>query len=100
MMFYVEKQIRSLSRQLLFQPHTDSLRRQFILLANGVLNNVQNNQGITAYKVVCDENLNPPEVIDRNELRAQIGIVPTRAVEFIFIEFTLYRTGALDTVTA
>lgn len=100
MMFYVEKQIRSLSRQLLFQPHTEALRNQFILLANGVLNNVQNQQGIAAYKVVCDANLNPPDVIDRNELRAQIGIVPTRAVEFIFIEFTLYRTGALDTVTA
>ena len=95
MLFYVEKQIRTGCRGLLFQPHTESLRQQFALLCEGILNNVQVNQGITAYKVVCDETLNTPDVIDRNELRAQIGIVPTRAVEFIYIEFTLYRTGAL-----
>lgn len=95
MLFYVEKQIRQGCRGLLFQPHTESLRQQFSLLCQGVLNNVQVNQGITAYKVVADETLNTPDVIDRNELRAQIGIVPTRAVEFIYIEFTLYRTGAL-----
>jgi hypothetical protein len=42
-----------------------------------------------------------PDVIDRNELRAQIGVIPTRAAEFIFIEFSIQRTGDItqaDTV--
>lgn len=100
MLNYVEKSIRSAARTLLFQPHTPALRQQFVVLSQGILDNVKAQQGLTEYIVVCNEALNPPDVIDRNEMRAQIGIVPTRSVEFIFIEFTLYRTGALPSTVA
>lgn len=98
MLFYVEKQIRSASRGLLFQPNNASTRGQFTALATNILSNVQNSQGLQAFSVVCNDALNPPDVVDRNEMRAQIGLIPTRSLEFIFIEFTLYRTGT--TLTA
>jgi phage tail sheath protein FI len=44
--------------------------------------------------VKCDEELNTSDVIDRNELRARIGVQPTRAAEFIFVEFSVHRTGS------
>jgi hypothetical protein len=100
MMFYVEKQIKALSRAILFEPHTEGTRAKFVQLATSVLENVKVNDGIYAYKVVCDTNLNTSDVIDRNELRAQIGVQPTRAVEFIFIEFSLHRTGSFSESTA
>jgi phage tail sheath protein FI len=93
MLFYVEKQIRAASRSLLFQPNNANTRQRFVGLATAILSNVQNSEGITAFSVICNDALNPPDVVDRNEMRAQIGIIPTRALEFIFIEFTLYRTG-------
>ena len=96
MLFYVEKQIKNLSRRLLFEPNDDGTRRKFIGIANGVLDFVSVNRGITQYNVQCDTILNTADVIDRNELRAKIGIIPTKAVEFIFIEFTILRTGALS----
>jgi len=40
--------------------------------------------------------LNTPDVIDRNEFRARIGIQPLRAVEFMYIEFSIHRTGSFD----
>ena len=95
MLFYVEKQIKNLSRRLLFEPNDDTTRNNFISLAKGVLDFVTVNRGITQYSVQCDTILNTADVIDRNELRAKIGIIPTKAVEFIFIEFTILRTGAL-----
>lgn len=100
MMFYIEKQIRNLSRTLLFDPHTEELRAKFVNLCSGVLENVVANSGIYDYQIKCDEELNPPDVIDRNEMRARIGVQPVRAAEFIFIEFSLHRTGTFNESTA
>lgn len=94
MLLYVEKQVISVSRTLLFEPHDQTLRDSFINLAQQILQEVQQRRGLTDYRIQCDEELNPPEVIDRNELRARIGIIPTRAAEFIFIEFSIHRTGS------
>lgn len=94
MLLWVEKRIKSISRGLLFEPNDADLRSEFVRLAAGILSTVQNERGLTDYIVQCDTALNTPDVIDRNELRARIGIQPTRAVEFIFIEFSLHRTGS------
>jgi phage tail sheath protein FI len=53
-------------------------------------------RGINDFRVQCDESINTPDVIDRNELRARIGVQPIRAAEFIFIEFSIFRTGGFD----
>ena len=95
MMFFVERAIKNDSKYLLFEPNDENTRAKFVQIANDVLQLVSIGRGITAYTVVCDETINTPDVIDRNELRAKIGIVPTKAVEFIFIEFTLQRTGTI-----
>lgn len=95
MMFYVEREIKNRSKSLLFEPNDENTRAAFVRIATDVLDLVSIGRGITAYQVVCDETINTPDVIDRNELRAKIGIVPTKAVEFIFIEFTLQRTGTI-----
>lgn len=94
LMFYIEKRIRAASRQLLFDPHDDELRQKFTRISTAILTEVQVGRGVTDFRVKCDEELNPPDVIDRNELRARIGVQPTRAAEFIFIEFSIHRTGS------
>lgn len=94
MLFYVEKEIRKASRSLLFEPHDTLLQRQFVRIATDILNRVKVGRGLTDFIVQADAELNPPDVVDRNELRARIGIIPTRAVEFIFIEFSVHRTGS------
>jgi hypothetical protein len=94
MMLYIEKVIKSQSRLLLFEPNDQILWNQFIQMASTVCEEVKGKRGITDYLVQCDSTLNTPDVIDRNELHARIGIQPTRAVEFIFINFSIYRTGS------
>lgn len=94
MMFYVEKRIRTASRVLLFEPNDSIFRNRFILLAKSILDEVKQGRGITEFIIKADEELNTPDVIDRNEFRARIGIQPTRAVEFMFIEFSIHRTGS------
>jgi hypothetical protein len=96
MLFVAEKRIRAASRQLLFEPNDDALRAKFVRLATGILSDIQIGRGIVDFVVKCDKELNTNEVIDRNELRAQIGVQPTKAAEFIFIEFVINNTGVND----
>lgn len=96
LMFYIEKRIRTASRQLLFDPHDDELRQKFVRLSNAVLTEVQVGRGVTDFRIKCDAELNPPDVVDRNEMRARIGVQPTRAAEYIYIEFSIHRTGSFS----
>lgn len=93
MLFVAEKQIRAISRTLLFEPHDTQLEQKFVRLASGILNNIKVGRGLTDYMVLCDSTINTPDVIERNELRAQIGIQPMYAVEFIFITFAIFPIG-------
>lgn len=96
LMFYIEKRIRAASRTLLFEPHDEDFRRKFEQIATGILEEVQTGRGLTAFIIKADEELNTLDVIDRNEFRARIGVQPTRAVEFMFIEFSIHRTGSFS----
>lgn len=100
MMFYVEKRIRAASRSLLFEPNDDVFRNRFADIASSILREVLIGRGITNFIIKADAELNTADVIDRNEFRAQIGIQPTRAAEFIFIEFSLHRTGSFNENTS
>lgn len=94
LMFVLEKRIRQASRSLLFDPHDDIFREKFVDIATVILRQVQVGRGLTAFVIKADEELNTPDVIDRNEFRARIGVQPTRAVEFMFLEFSIHRTGS------
>lgn len=94
LMFVIEKRIRAASRRLLFDPHDEEFRQAFIDIANGILSEIEVGRGVNDFIIQADEELNTPDVIDRNEFRARIGIQPIRAVEFIFIEFSIHRTGS------
>ena len=96
MMLYVEKAIKIQSRYLLFEPNDTTLWQQFIQLATNVLEEVKSKRGITDYVVQCDSTLNTADTIDRNELHARIGIVPTYAVEFIFINFSIFSNASFN----
>jgi hypothetical protein len=96
LMFAIEKRIRTASRTLLFEPNDETMRTQFNLLASTILREVQIGRGLTAFVIKADEELNTPDVIDRNEFRARIGVQPTRSTEFIFIEFSIHRTGSFE----
>lgn len=96
LMFVIEKRIRQASRSLLFEPHDEIFREKFVDIATRILRQVQIGRGLTAFVIKADEELNTPDVIDRNEFRARIGVQPTRAVEFMFLEFSIHRTGSFE----
>jgi len=94
LMLTIEKRLRVSSRSLLFEPNDEKFRQKFALIATQILQEIQVGRGITAFIIKADTELNTPDVIDRNEFRARIGIQPVRAAEFIFLEFSIHRTGS------
>lgn len=94
LLFVCEKRIRVAARGLLFDQHDEIFRSRFVSIASDILREIQVGRGIHRFIIKADEELNTPDVIDRNEFRARIGIQPIRAAEFIFIEFSVHRTGS------
>lgn len=96
MLFLIEKRIRRDARALIFDPNDEIFRSSFITICENILSEVRIGRGIDEYRVEAGPELNTSDVIDRNEFRARIGVIPTKAVEFIFVEFSLFRTGSFS----
>ena len=90
----VKKYIASTSRYLIFEQNTTDTRTKFLNTVNPYLENIQQRQGLYAFKVVMDETNNTPDVIDRNILKGAIFLQPTKTAEFIQIDFNVLPTGA------
>lgn len=90
----VKKYIASTSRYLVFEQNTTDTRTKFLNTVNPYLENIQQRQGLYAFKVVMDDTNNTPDVIDRNILKGAIFLQPTKTAEFIQIDFNVLPTGA------
>tara|TARA_Y100001938_G_scaffold86258_1_gene118403 strand:- start:88 stop:2547 length:2460 start_codon:yes stop_codon:yes gene_type:complete len=90
----LRKFIASTSRFLVFEQNTQATRNRFLNIVNPFLESVQSNSGLSAFRVVMDDTVNTPDVVDRNQLVGQIFIQPTRTAEFIVLDFVVQPTGA------
>jgi hypothetical protein len=77
-----------------FEQNDAVTRNNFVFAINPYLFSVQQQQGLTAFKVIMDESNNPPSAIDQNQLIGQIYLKPTRTAEFILLDFNILPTGA------
>lgn len=91
LLLQARKLISAVSIRLLFEQNDDIVRNQFLGLVNPILDNIRAERGLTDFRVVLDDD---PEARDRNELCGRIFIKPTKALEFICVEFNIMNTGA------
>jgi hypothetical protein len=91
LLLQARKLISAVAIRLLFEQNDDIVRNQFLSLVNPILDNIRSERGLTDFRVVLDSS---PESIDRNELNGRIFLKPTRALEFICVEFNIVPTGA------
>lgn len=87
-----QKTISNISRDLLFDPNDEVVRSQFETRTNAYLSRVKRERGLTDFKI--DPDGMDPAVLDRNEMLYKLLIKPTRALEYIGIEFVVTPTGA------
>ncbi len=89
-----KKLIASAVKFLVFEPNDATTQTRFRQLVNPILADIQQKQGLEKFLVVMDESTNPPEVRDRNIMAGKIFLVPTKAAEFISIDFVVSPSGA------
>jgi hypothetical protein len=94
LLLQVRRLISAASQTLLFEQNDQTLRDQFLSKVEPILLQIQNQRGLNAFRVVMDDTLNTPDVIDRNTLVGKIQIQPTRVAEFISLDFQVLPTGA------
>ena len=89
----VKRQIGLIAQRLLFEQNNKATRDRFIASASSRLATIQLGQGIEDFRVVMDSTNNSSEDVDNNRLNGKIIIVPTRAIEFIAIDFVITNAG-------
>mgnify|MGYP003108702107 CR=1 FL=1 len=89
----LEKNVAQFSKYQLFELNDELTRSGFRSAIEPYLRGIQGRRGIYDFLVVCDQSNNTGDVIDRNELIAEIYIKPARSINFITISFIATRTG-------
>lgn len=92
LMIELKRTVKNMASGILFEQNDAQLRNTFKANLDQYLESVVKRRGLYAYKSIVEE-VNTPDVIDRNEFRCQIYIQPTKVIEFIYIDFTITNTG-------
>lgn len=93
MLLELKRQVVSVADKLLFEPNNASTRARFVNSVTPLLATIQSQQGIESFKVVMDDTNNSVEDVENNRLNGRIVVVPTRAIEFIAIDFVITNSG-------
>lgn len=89
----LEKKIAAASRRSLFEFNDPFTRAQFISLVEPFLREIKGRRGMIDFKVVADETVNTPQVVDSNQFVGHIYIKPNRSIRYIELSFIAVRSG-------
>ncbi len=90
----IRRAVRNVANSLLFEPNRQETLDKFNALVNPIMQRVQEQGGVDRYKVVIDTSTTTQADVENNTLRGKIFLQPTRAVEFIALDFVVTNAGA------
>jgi hypothetical protein len=93
MLIELAQRVSKIGLQYVFEQNTAATRARFVNQLTPELTLVQSQSGIDSFSIVMDETNNTPSVVEQNKLNGRILIVPTRAVEYIAIDFIITNAG-------
>ena len=91
LLLQARKLISAVAVRLLFEQNDQIVRQQFLDSVNPILDSIRRDRGLYDFRVTVSSS---PEDLDRNTLTGKIYLKPTKALEFIDIEFFIIPTGA------
>ena len=93
LMLEIRRIVSGIGRNFVFEQNTPDTRNRFITQVVPQLALVQAQAGIERFDVVMDDSNNTQEDVEQNRLNGRIVVVPTRAIEFIAIDFIITNAG-------
>jgi hypothetical protein len=91
LLLQARKLISAVAIRLLFEQNDQVVRQQFLDSVNPILDSIRRDRGLFDFRVTVSST---PEDLDANRLVGKIYLKPTKALEFIDIEFFITPTGA------
>ena len=93
LMIHLKKEISDIAKLALFEQNNSATRGSLSRQISAILSGVKSRFGLSDYKVVLDDTNNTADDVDNNRLNVAIYVKPTRAIEFIAIDFIITRSG-------
>ena len=94
LMIYIRKVILLSTQRFVFEPNDAFTWAQIEGVLNPFLDDIRKRRGITEFRVVCDETVNTPIRVDRNELWTKVLVKPTKTAEILIFEINLTNQSA------
>lgn len=91
----IKRIVSNIARNLVFEQNTPDTRARFVNQVVPQLGLIQAQAGIERFDVIMDERNNSQEDIEQNRLNGRIVVVPTRAIEFIAVDFVITNAGVI-----
>jgi hypothetical protein len=93
LMIEVKRIVAGIANRMLFEQNTPTTRAKFVAQVTPQLALIQAQAGIEKFRVIMDDTNNTQVDVENNRVNGKIIVVPTRAVEFIAIDFVITNAG-------
>ena len=93
-MVYIKRIIEASTRRFVFEPNDKVTQEAIEKLLTPFFEDIKRRRGITQFAVICDETVNTPVRVDRNELWCKILVKPTKAAEVLVFELNVTNQQA------
>lgn len=94
LMIYIRKVILAATQRFVFEPNDEFTWEQIEGVVNPFLDDIRRQRGITEFRVICDDTVNTPVRVDRNELWCRVLVKPTKTAEVVVFEINLTNQSA------
>jgi phage tail sheath protein FI len=94
LMIFLKKEISKIAATTLFDQNVAATWNRFKGPTNLLLSSVKSRFGLSNYKLILDDSTTTADLIERNIMYAKILLAPTKAIEFIALDFVITRSGA------
>ena len=88
----VRRRVKAVANTLLFEPNRESTIARFNSLVTPIMKQIQSQRGVERYRVQIDTTTTTQADIDNNTIRGKIYLQPTKAAEFVSIDFVASST--------
>ena len=93
MLLEVKRQVSAVAKNMLFEQNNASTRAKFAAQLTPKLSLIQTQQGIDKFSITVDDSNNTPSDIESNKMNGRVVLVPTRAIEYVAIDFIVTSSG-------
>jgi hypothetical protein len=90
----LEKSIATAAAELLFEFNDEFTQRRFVSMVEPFLRDIKGRRGIDDYRVVADDSVNTPQVVQNNRFVGQIFIKPKYSIASIRLDFVAVNAAA------